>query len=1013
MNQTHIHFLITHFPIFHRPAVVIHRPPVVVHRPDIIYHQSPVVFDTPPPKLHTDVIKQHDNYVMKPVLQQVASRVQHNTGLVHGAQPLLHHEGAAVVNNEAAAPIHVMASQTGHTGTAVVNEAPLANHVATGQVVGTDGAEAVPAEGQVAGDEPWPVEAGSQVTGAPARVAADGAHAQILDGGNGVVGAQSSLLDAGPGAVADDGEGAVVEDNQGAVLNNGRVLNTHGAVLNAAHPSAVLSNGAQVVEGHRTVLTGRQAAVAGTNGAVVGGDEVQQDDGAYVPEEEPAKSEVVVGSARPAPVLNGQHIKVVVDGRNAPTTQRGVALDGVDNSQELTNAATATADEAADNASEPVAVEAKEDGEPIEAKEEDPQVSVGNAAVEAARAEPEDAEHDGDRAAAPETAADNKHFSTEAKDDGDVKSIEAKQEEADDVREETAAPLQRVATARPVRVQQQVRAQQQLSPALAPARVSAAAVAAANTDDQMIQDNSLLTSNEPEADGTAPAPEAVTAAHEPAGDAEGEVEARDKTAAVPANEKHESGLGKSTVAKSVEAKKDTKKEKKEKKKSKVAKKKSDEVAKTRKKRDSQLSKLSIYKRSVPITKEETKKEKIARGKKNKKRSKTPKHQPTNEGKKRRKSKKNDIVVKRPPVIYHPPPEIYHRPPIIVHRPPLVIRRPPIIYHQPPVIVHRPAVVYHQPPLVFHQPPPAVSQPILKSHDTFMMHPAAHLTHMGSMVTNAGTYVGVPEHRFMYQSGMGFLHAPGGGGGPGVQDGGVPPNGGAPNMQYQGGAEEHHEAEGEHAMPQEMEAGAGGPSPEGDFHPGDEHAGMNGGTQQIVDQAMNENDQGMGGAPDNGASEMVEQQNGQQQGVENPNGGGFPNEAAYGRNEVPGDNGGMLKKDNSAGNPAEQSYKSQNNKRKSIPKGEEGPIPVDDASKRSTTAESPRSKRQVDGMYSPYPMQQQQYPYAQEMNNNEQSFFNRAPKHHRRTTVNVDVVGKREVSITDEPAVPKSTTPFLV
>lgn len=125
----------------------------------------------------------------------------------------------------------------------------------------------------------------------------------------------------------------------------------------------------------------------------------------------------------------------------------------------------------------------------------------------------------------------------------------------------------------------------------------------------------------------------------------------------------------------------------------------------------------------------------------------------------KKSKKNDIIVKRPPVIYHPPPEIYHRPPIIVHRPPLVIRRPPIIYHQPPVIVHRPAVVYHQPPLVFHQPPPAVSQPILKSHDTFMMHPATRLSHMGSMVTNSGTYVGVPEHRFMYQGGMGFFNAP--------------------------------------------------------------------------------------------------------------------------------------------------------------------------------------------------------------------------------------------------------------
>merc|ERR1712142_68714 len=147
--------------------------------------------------------------------------------------------------------------------------------------------------------------------------------------------------------------------------------------------------------------------------------------------------------------------------------------------------------------------------------------------------------------------------------------------------------------------------------------------------------------------------------------------------------------------------------------------------------------------------------------------------------------------------------------------------------------------------------------------------------------------------------MGFLHAPGGG----AQES---EHSAAPNMQYAGGeAAEHHEGEAEHAMPQEMEAGGGGPSPESGFNGGDEHAGSNGGTQQIVDQAMNENDQGM--APPGGeGGEMVEQQNGPQQGVENPN-GGFANEAAYGRNEVPGDNGSMLKKENSAGNPVEQSY----------------------------------------------------------------------------------------------------------
>ena len=109
-----------------------------------------------------------------------------------------------------------------------------------------------------------------------------------------------------------------------------------------------------------------------------------------------------------------------------------------------------------------------------------------------------------------------------------------------------------------------------------------------------------------------------------------------------------------------------------------------------------------------------------------------------------KKKKKDVVVNRPPIIYHPPPEIYHRPDIVVHRPPLVIHRPPIIYHQPPVIVHRPAVVYHQPPIVFHQPPPAVSQPLLYSHDSFTVHPTFFATHHGSVVRDFGHYVGVPN-----------------------------------------------------------------------------------------------------------------------------------------------------------------------------------------------------------------------------------------------------------------------------
>ena len=109
------------------------------------------------------------------------------------------------------------------------------------------------------------------------------------------------------------------------------------------------------------------------------------------------------------------------------------------------------------------------------------------------------------------------------------------------------------------------------------------------------------------------------------------------------------------------------------------------------------------------------------------------------------SRKNDIVVSRPPIIYHPPPEIYHRPDIVVHRAPIVLHRPPIIYHQPPVVVHRPAVVYHQPPVVFHQPPPTVNQPILHSHDSFVVRPAARFLPQGSTVTHSASYVGIPNH----------------------------------------------------------------------------------------------------------------------------------------------------------------------------------------------------------------------------------------------------------------------------
>ena len=103
-------------------------------------------------------------------------------------------------------------------------------------------------------------------------------------------------------------------------------------------------------------------------------------------------------------------------------------------------------------------------------------------------------------------------------------------------------------------------------------------------------------------------------------------------------------------------------------------------------------------------------------------------------------KKNDIIVRRPQIVYHPPAEIYHRPPIILHRPPLMIQRPPIVYHQPPVVVHRPPIIYTQPLLVFHQPHPVVHQPFLNSEDHWT--PRTSFKHIGSSLTHGGGWSSV-------------------------------------------------------------------------------------------------------------------------------------------------------------------------------------------------------------------------------------------------------------------------------
>ena len=129
---------------------------------------------------------------------------------------------------------------------------------------------------------------------------------------------------------------------------------------------------------------------------------------------------------------------------------------------------------------------------------------------------------------------------------------------------------------------------------------------------------------------------------------------------------------------------------------------------------------------------QTKKSETSKPEKETKKSQTPK------------KKKKDVVVNRPPIIYHPPPEVYHRPEIVVHRAPVLIHRPPIVYHQPAVIVHRPPVVYHQSPVVFHQPAPTVNQPVLYSHDNFVVHPTMFASHAGTMVESAGHFLGLPS-----------------------------------------------------------------------------------------------------------------------------------------------------------------------------------------------------------------------------------------------------------------------------
>lgn len=102
------------------------------------------------------------------------------------------------------------------------------------------------------------------------------------------------------------------------------------------------------------------------------------------------------------------------------------------------------------------------------------------------------------------------------------------------------------------------------------------------------------------------------------------------------------------------------------------------------------------------------------------------------------TKRHQVVVARPDIVYHQPAEIVHRAPVVVHRPDVVIHRAPVIVHRPSVVVHKPDVVLHQPPVIFNTPNPMVHQPHAVSHDMYVTRPVAQyhgseLQHVGGMM----------------------------------------------------------------------------------------------------------------------------------------------------------------------------------------------------------------------------------------------------------------------------------------
>ena len=279
----------------------------------------------------------------------------------------------------------------------------------------------------------------------------------------------------------------------------------------------------------------------------------------------------------------------------------------------------------------------------------------------------------------------------------------------------------------------------------------------------------------------------------------------------------------------------------------------------------------------------------------------------------------------------------------------------------------------------------------------MMHPAAHLTHMGSMVTNAGTYVGVPEHRFMYQGGMGFFHAPT------DQD-----RGGAAGEMDQ--TTQSHTVMGDYSQGGQV---AQGPPVEGGMIGGDiaSHQGA------LVENFENEHhltDQGgmMGndgrdqlgssggqGMFQEGGPQMM-QAGGEQQmidtnaaaaqspGVSGPD-AGFGNENAFGRTDVERNTAEENEEEhNTYMNPTEENYRSNEadanaSKRKSIAK------PIKTKKSSIKYKHRKRARRQVSYM-NPYSFRHSDIPVDV---NNFSNLYQPIPHRHH-TVVNVDVVGKR-------------------